>query len=98
MTRFFAKYALPMIVAITLPAGVSASPLSKVIDDYVTEFDMPAIEADDREKILAVHGRDDLAHGMKVLLVHDILLKAGALEHANMHAAEPEEFQLSAAD
>ncbi|WP_299784951.1 hypothetical protein [uncultured Marivita sp.] len=98
MTRFFAKYAFPMIVAITLPIVVSASPLSEVIDDYVTDFDMPAIQADDREKILAVHARDDLAHGMKVLLVHDILLKAGALEHANMHAAEPEEFQLSAAD
>jgi hypothetical protein len=98
MPHFFAKYALPMIVAITLPVGVSASPLSEVIDDYVTEFDMPAIDADDREKILSVHARDDLAHGMKVLLVHDILLKAGALEHANIHAIEPEPFQLSAAD
>ncbi len=93
MKHFFAA-----LIAISLPASLSAASLSEVLDNYVTSFDVTELTEGARDEITTIHSRDDLAHGMKVLLVHDVLLKADALEHANMHSATPQPFQLSSAD
>lgn len=98
MKRFFAKLVVPAILALALPTGLAASPLSDVIDDYVVRFDLSELEPDDSEAILAVHAQGDLAHGMKVLLIHEILIRAGALQHTEMHFTEPRSFQLSSAE
>lgn len=92
------KHILATIFALLLPLGASAESLPEVIDDYVTRFDVSELEPEDRKRIVSVHADDSLHHGMKVLLVHEVLLKADALEHVNIHAVEPEPFQLSQAE
>ena len=93
MKRFFAAL---MIAA--LPAGVSAETLSEVIATYVTDFEIVKLDTESRDTIRAIHRRSDLAHGMKVLLIHDELQDAGALIHADMHHRSPQPYQLSKAD
>lgn len=93
MTRLIA------ILMLTLtPLSLSAETLPEVIGTYVTDFDLVKLEPEDQTAIRAIHDRKDLSHGMKVLLIHDELLRAGALEHANVHGVTPEAFQLSQAD
>ena len=93
MTRLIA--ALMMTLK---PLSLSAETLPEVISTYVTDFDMVKLDAEDQSAIRAIHDRTDLSHGMKVLMVHEELLEAGALEHANVHGMTPEPFQLSQAD
>ncbi|WP_292291574.1 hypothetical protein [Marivita sp.] len=92
------KHVFAAICALFLPLGASAQSLSDVIDDYVTKFDISDLDAADRQRIVAVHADRSLSHGMKVLLVHDVLLKADALEHVNVHAIEPPPVLLSQAE
>ena len=92
------KHVIATLIALFLPASLSAASLSEVIDDYVTEFDATELDSDEAAHIVHIHNRADLAHGMKVLMVHDVLLKADALEHANVHSTQPEQFELSSAD
>ena len=92
------RHLIATAIALLLPLGASAQSLSDVVDDYVTQFDISALDAGEQAQIVAVHEREDMAHGMKVLYVHEILLKANALQHVNMHSAEPQPFQLSKAD
>ncbi|WP_416882861.1 hypothetical protein [Marivita sp.] len=81
-----------------MPLSLSAETLPEVISAYVTDFDIAKLDAEDQTEIRAIHDRTDLSHGMKVLMVHEELLDAGALEHANVHGMVPEPFQLSQAD
>lgn len=81
-----------------MPLSLSAETLPEVISAYVTDFDIAKLDAEDQTEIRAIHDRTDLSHGMKVLMVHEELLDAGALEHANVHGMTPEPFQLSQAD
>ena len=81
-----------------MPLSLSAETLPEVISAYVTDFDIAKLDAEDQTEIRAIHDRTDLSHGMKVLMVHEELLDAGALEHANVHGMAPEPFQLSQAD
>ncbi len=92
------QHVIATLIALTLPVSVSAASLSDVIADYVTTFDASTLNADEQARIVGIHNRANLAHGMKVLLVHDVLLKAEALEHENIHSTKPEPVQMSAAD
>ncbi|WP_439119544.1 hypothetical protein [Marivita sp.] len=93
MTRMIA------ILMLTLtPLTLAAETLPEVISTYVTDFDAVKLDKDAQGAILGIHGRTDLSHGMKLLLIHEELQKAGALEHANVHGVTPEPFQLSQAD
>ena len=93
MTRLIAALMMTL-----MPLSLSAETLPEVISAYVTDFDIAKLEAEDQTEIRAIHDRTDLSHGMKVLMVHEELLDAGALEHANVHGMAPEPFQLSQAD
>ena len=93
MTRFFATFLL-----IVLPLSAGAEALSSIVDNYVTDFDAAKLSAEEVRDIRSIHARADLSHGLKVLMVHEILLNANALEHAEMHYAEPRPLLLSAAD
>jgi hypothetical protein len=93
MTRLIAILMLTL-----MPLSLWAETLPEVIGIYVTDFDLVKLEPEDQTAIRAIHHRKDLSHGMKVLLIHDELLKAGALEHANVHGVAPEAFRLSQAD
>ena len=93
MTRMIA------ILMLTLtPLTLAADTLPEVISTYVTDFDAVKLDKDAQGAILGIHDRTDLSHGMKLLLIHEELQKAGALEHANVHGVTPEPFQLSQAD
>lgn len=93
MTRLIA------IVMMTLtPLSLLAETLPEVISAYVTDFDIRKLDAEDQTAIRAIHDRTDLSHGMKLLLVHEELLKAGALEHADVHGITAVPFQLTQAD
>lgn len=93
MTRLIAALMMTL-----MPLSLSAETLPEVISAYVTDFDIAKLDAEDQSAIRAIHDRTDLSHGMKVLMVHEELLDAGALEHANVHGMAPEPFQLSQAD
>lgn len=93
MTRLIAALMMTL-----MPLSLSAETLPEVISAYVTDFDIAKLDAEDQTEIRAIHDRTDLSHGMKVLMVHEELLDAGALEHANVHGMTPEPFQLSQAD
>jgi hypothetical protein len=93
MTRLIAALMMTL-----MPLSLSAETLPEVISAYVTDFDIAKLDAEDQTEIRAIHDRTDLSHGMKVLMVHEELLDAGALEHANVHGMAPEPFQLSQAD
>ncbi len=93
MTRLIATLMLTL-----MPLSLSAETLPEVISTYVTDFNVVKLDPEDQTDIRAIHNRADLSHGMKVLLIHEELLKAGALEHANLHGIRPEPFQLSLAD
>lgn len=93
MTRMIATFLLTL-----MPLTLSAETLPEVIGTYVTDFDLSQLDTNAENRIRAIHDRSDLAHGMKLLLVHEELQKAGALEHANVHGITPEPFQLSQAD
>lgn len=93
MTRLIAILMLSLT-----PLSLSAETLPEVISAYVTDFDMVKLDAEDQSAIRAIHDRTDLSHGMKVLMIHEELLKADALEHANVHGVAAEPFQLSQAD
>lgn len=93
MTRLIAALMMTL-----MPLSLSAETLPEVISAYVTDFDIAKLDAEDQTEIRAIHDRTDLSHGMKVLMVHEELLNAGALEHANVHGMAPEPFQLSQAD
>ncbi len=93
MTRLIA------ILLLTLtPFRLAADTLPEVIGTYVTDFDVVQLAPEDEHTIRDIHARADLSHGMKLLMIHDELLNAGALKHANVHAITPEPFQLSQAD
>jgi hypothetical protein len=93
MTRLIAA----LLMTLT-PLSLSAETLPEVISTYLTDFDIVKLDAEDQSAIRAIHDRTDLSHGMKVLMIHEELLEAGALEHANVHGMTPEPFQLSQAD
>lgn len=93
MTRLIAALMMTL-----MPLSLSAETLPEVISTYVTDFDIVKLDAEDQSAIRAIHDRTDLSHGMKVLMIHEELLDAGALEHANVHGMAPEPFQLSQAD
>jgi hypothetical protein len=93
MTRMIAFLMLTLT-----PLPLAADGLPDIIATYVTDFDMSELSSGDQAEIRSIHTRTDLSHGMKLLLVHEELLKAGALEHANVHDTSPEPFQLSRAD
>ena len=93
MTRLIAALMMTL-----MPLSLSAETLPEVISAYVTDFDIAKLDAEDQTEIRAIHDRTDLSHGMKVLMVHEELLDAGALEHANVHGMAPEPFHLSQAD
>ena len=93
MTRLIAA----LMMTLT-PLSLAAETLPEVISAYVTDFNEVKLGVDARDTIRAIHDRSDLSHGMKVLLIHDELQKAGALEHADMHHSAPQPFQLSQVD
>jgi hypothetical protein len=93
MTRLIAA----LMMTLT-PLSLAAEPLPEVISTYVTNFNAVTLGVEVRDKIRGIHDRSDLSHGMKVLLVHEELQNAGALEHADTHDFAPQPFQLSQAD
>ncbi|MCR9110323.1 hypothetical protein [Marivita sp. XM-24bin2] len=93
MTRLIA-----ILMLTFTPFSLAADTLPEVIGTYVTDFNVVHLEPEDERAIRAIHARVDLSHGMKLLLIHEELLNAGALEHANVHGITPEPFQLSQAD
>lgn len=93
MTRIIA-----ILMVTLMPLTLLAEPLSDIIGTYVTDFDMGKLAPEDQATLRTIHDRTDLSHGMKLLLIHEELLKARALEHANVHGTTPEQFQLSQAN
>lgn len=93
MTRLIAL----MILTLT-PLPLVAETLPEVIGTYVTDFDVVKLDKGAQNAILGIHDRSDLSHGIKMLLIHEELQEAGALEHADMHQLAARPYQLSQAD
>ncbi|MFP7570386.1 hypothetical protein [Marivita sp. S2033] len=80
------------------PISAHADTFTDVVKNYVAEFDAAKINDAERARIMEISTQDDLAHGMKVLLVHEVLVEADALRHVDMHAQSFAPFQLSSSN
>jgi len=83
MERFAFAILLGMI-----PMAATSAPLAEDLKDYVVAFDMAALDRDAQEHLQQIIDDPQASHGTKVLSVHTVLDRNGALRHVDIHGDE----------
>ncbi|SHH81299.1 hypothetical protein [Marivita hallyeonensis] len=82
------KAALIAILLCT-PMTASADALERTLTEYVAAFDLSEVTPTSREHLAEIVAHPTMSHGMKVLMVHGILLAEDALHHVDQHGSQP---------
>lgn len=87
----FHRLALTLTLVLTSAAATAepARPLDAALRAYVEAFDLGAVPDHARERLRTIVSHDTASHTAKVVAIHDILLRHGALRHVDMHGAPP---------
>ena len=80
--------ALTLFLLTTPTLGV-ADALERDLGAFVAKFDLSTVSSDAKTRLAKVIDTPTMNHGMKVLVIHDILLSQDALQHVDQHGASP---------
>lgn len=86
MFRTAAIALITATVVSTAHAG-DLTDLSADLEHYIAEFDLAAMDQDSLETVSRIMADTSTSHGHKVLALHTLLDRNGALGHADMHGA-----------
>lgn len=77
------------VFLLTAPTSGVADPLERDLGAFVAKFDLSAVSSEAKTRLANVIDTPTMNHGMKVLVIHDILLSQDALQHVDQHGASP---------
>lgn len=77
------------LLLLTTPSLGLANPLERDLSAFIAKFDLSAVSPDAKSRLADVINTPTMNHGMKVLVLHEILLSQDALEHVDQHGASP---------
>lgn len=81
----FTKLILPFAFIACGAAGHAMPYDADILEEYVVAFDDTLLTDKEIKHAVRVAQSDDLPHFEKVMRIHDLLQRAGALRHVDMH-------------
>ncbi|MGK7754226.1 MULTISPECIES: hypothetical protein [unclassified Roseovarius] len=78
------RLALATLLSLS-PIAATATPLAEDLKNYIVAFDMAALDTEARTELRTILDDPDRSHGNKVLSVHSVLDRHGALREVDIH-------------
>lgn len=77
-----------LTTAVVSTADATGLPgLAADLERFITDFDLAALDESGLQRVEGIIDDPDASHAQKVLALHTLLDRNGALEHADMHGA-----------
>ena len=83
-----AAIALLTTAAMSSAQAADLPDIAADLSHYISDFNLAALDEDGLDSVERILRSPNVSHGQKVLALHTVLERGGALEHADMHGTQ----------